>query len=184
MKRLILALLLVAGLSGPAAADFTAQISFFRQLTALCGKSFEGRVASTDPADKDFADKRLVMRVAACTDREVRIPFAVGDDRSRTWVITMLDATQVRLKHDHRHEDGSEDVLSNYGGDSNGSGSSWRQEFPADAFSQTLFREKGNPVSVDNVWAVEVTDTLFAYELRRPNRHFRVEFDLTRPLAE
>jgi hypothetical protein len=27
-------------------------------------------------------------------------------------------------------------------------------------------------------------DRLFAYELRRPNRHFRVEFDLTRPVAE
>jgi hypothetical protein len=23
---------------------------------------------------------------------------------------------------------------------------------------------------------------MFAYELRRPNRHFRVEFDLTRPV--
>jgi hypothetical protein len=27
-------------------------------------------------------------------------------------------------------------------------------------------------------------DRMFAYELRRPNRHFRVEFDLTRPVAE
>jgi len=37
---------------------------------------------------------------------------------------------------------------------------------------------------VTNVWAIEVEPGhLFAYELRRPERHFRVEFDLTRPLA-
>jgi hypothetical protein len=35
---------------------------------------------------------------------------------------------------------------------------------------------------VTNVWAVEVTDKVYVYELRRPNRHFRVEFDLTKPL--
>ncbi len=182
MKRFLLALLMIVGLPGCAAADFTSQISYFQGLKALCGKSFEGRVVTTDPADKDFAGKRLVMRVASCERNEVRIPFSVGTDRSRTWVITQLSATQLRLKHDHRHEDGSEDVLSQYGGDSSQTGSFWRQEFPADEFSKTLFREKGNPASVTNVWAVEVTDEIFAYELRRPNRHFRVEFDLTRPL--
>jgi hypothetical protein len=25
---------------------------------------------------------------------------------------------------------------------------------------------------------------MFAYELRRPNRHFRVEFDLKKPVAQ
>jgi hypothetical protein len=37
---------------------------------------------------------------------------------------------------------------------------------------------------VTNVWAVEVEPgALFAYELRRPGRFFRVEFDLKRPIA-
>lgn len=35
-------------------------------------------------------------------------------------------------------------------------------------------------MSIDNVWAMEISEGDFAYELRRPNRHFRVEFDLTR----
>jgi hypothetical protein len=31
---------------------------------------------------------------------------------------------------------------------------------------------------------MEVTPTLFAYELRRPERFFRVEFDLTKPVGQ
>ena len=29
-----------------------------------------------------------------------------------------------------------------------------------------------------NVWAVEITPEIYAYELNREGRHFRVEFDL------
>ncbi|HEY0053631.1 MAG TPA: hypothetical protein VGB49_09480, partial [Caulobacteraceae bacterium] len=40
-------------------------------------------------------------------------------------------------------------------------------------------------VSNTNVWAMEVhPGRTFAYELRRANRHFRVEFDLARPVAD
>ena len=156
--------------------------AFFDRLQALCGKSFAGRVVSTDPLDADFAGKPLVMQVTGCTDSEVRIPFAVGEDRSRTWVIART-AEGLRLKHDHRHTDGTEDELSQYGGDTETPGSTARQEFPADAFSRTLFLGKGNPASVTNVWAVEVhPGQTYAYELRRPNRFFRVEFDLSKPL--
>ena len=28
------------------------------------------------------------MHVRDCSERELRIPFHVGDDRSRTWVVT------------------------------------------------------------------------------------------------
>lgn len=78
------------------------------------------------------------------------------------------------------HEDGAEDALSQYSGDTQPPGSAERQEYRADAFSHQLFLTRGNPASVTNVWAMEVTDTLFAYELRRPQRFFRVEFDLAR----
>jgi hypothetical protein len=175
----VAALLLSACASMPAARPAD---EFFGRLQALCGQSFAGRVVSTDPQDADFAGKPLVMRVTGCTDREVRIPFAVGEDRSRTWVITRT-ADGLRLKHDHRHTDGTEDELSQYGGDTETEGSVARQEFPADAFSRTLFLGKGNPASVTNVWAVEVhPGKTYAYELRRPNRFFRVEFDLSKPL--
>lgn len=165
--------------SAPAPAD-----AFMANLQQLCGKSFAGRVVTTDLADKAFAESELVMHVRDCSPGEVRIPFRVGEDRSRTWVLTRT-ADGVRLKHDHRHEDGSEDVLSQYGGDTVAAGAPTRQEFPADAFSKDLFQKHGNPASVTNVWAVEAhPGQTFAYELRRPNRHFRVEFDLTRPLPQ
>jgi hypothetical protein len=48
---------------------------------------------------------------------------------------------------------------------------------------RTLVRE-GNRPGVDNVWAIEVhRKRIFAYELRRPGRFFRVEFDLASPIA-
>lgn len=156
---------------------------FLARLNALCGQRFEGKVVTSDPLDADFANSRLLMHVRDCSAAEVRIPFHVGEDKSRTWVLIRTDAG-LRLKHDHRHEDGTEDELSQYGGDTAAAGTATRQEFPADEFSKELFLTKGNPASVTNVWAVEAADALFAYELRRPERFFRVEFDLTRPVAE
>jgi hypothetical protein len=50
-------------------------------------------------------------------------------------------------------------------------------------FSRTLFLEKGNPASVANVWSTEVRPgRSFAYELGRPGRFFRLEFDLSKTL--
>lgn len=169
-------------LASPAAAE-TPQDQFFDRITALCGKAFEGRVVTNDPADASFAGQRLVMQVASCTPKEIRIPFSVGADRSRTWVISRT-VEGLRLKHDHRHADGTEDAVSQYGGDAASPGSAKRQEFPVDQFSKDLFVRENRAVSVTNVWAIEVEPgAAFAYELRRPNRHFRVEFDLTKPVT-
>lgn len=173
--------LVLAGCAGQAHAP-DPQDRFMRAIAAQCGKAFAGRVVTTDPADASFADKPLMMHVAECEPGRVRIPFHVGEDRSRTWVLTRT-ATGVRLKHDHRHQDGTSDVLTMYGGDTATPGTPERQDFPVDADSIALFRANDRAVSVTNVWAVEITPTRFAYELRRPGRHFRVEFDLTRPVA-
>lgn len=157
---------------------------FFAQLTSLCGKAFEGRIASPAvSADASFAGKTLIMHVRDCSSDTIRIPFHVGEDRSRTWVVTRT-AEGLRLKHDHRHEDGSADALTQYGGDTASPGTANRQEFPADSYSKELFVRGNIPQSTANVWAMEVWGSrLFAYELRRPSRFFRVEFDLSRPVA-
>lgn len=161
----------------------TPQDTFFENLHALCGESFEGRVVTTDPVDTGFASNRLVMHVRECSADEVRIPFHVGENRSRTWVIARTPAG-LSLKHDHRHEDGSEDALTQYGGVAAGVDASERLEFPADEFSRRLFVANNIPASAANVWALELhPGRMFAYELQRPNRRFRVEFDLTRPQA-
>ena len=119
------------------------------------------------------------MHVRECQTGEIRIPFFVGDDRSRTWVITST-ATGLRLKHDHRHEDGTEDAVTQYGGDTEGRGTSTTQDFHADAFTGDLV-----PTAASNVWTIEVEPgRFFAYALRREGsgRRFRVEFDLTQPI--
>jgi hypothetical protein len=172
----------LAGCATPAVEE-APQDRFFRTLASLCGKAFEGRIASP-PVESDaaFAGKRLVMHVRGCTKDEFRIPFHVGEDRSRTWVVTRTRAG-LRLKHDHRHADGSEDKLTQYGGNTIGPGTAQRQEFPADAFSKGLFVRESIPASTANVWAMEADGRVFAYELRRPGRFFRVEFDLTGPVA-
>lgn len=181
--RTILAALAALALSACASTSAPSpQDAFFANLSTLCGNAYAGRVLTTDAADASFASQPLVMHVRDCSATEIRVPFNVGENRSRTWVITRT-GEGLRLKHDHRHEDGSEDVLTQYGGDTANAGSNTRQEFPADEHSKQLFRANNIPVSVDNVWAVEVhPGATFAYELRRPNRHFRVEFDLTRPV--
>ena len=166
----------------PALSD--PQDAFLANLNALCGQTFEGKVVTTDPVDADFANNRLIMQVRDCSPTEVGIPFAVGEDRSRRWVVTRTDAG-LRLKHDHRDPQGEIHGYHMYGGDTAGEGTAERQEFPVDQESIDQFIAGGADVSTTNVWAIEVhPERMFAYELRRANRHFRVEFDLTRPVLE
>ena len=173
------AALTLTSLPAAAHAD-TAQDAFFKNLSALCGQRFEGKVVTTDAADSDFASQRLLMHVRDCSAEEIRIPFWVGADRSRTWVIGRT-TTGLRLKHYHRHSDGVEDVRSQYGGDTINLGSAFRQAFPADAFSRALFVREGIPESSANIWSIEIAPgRTFGYELRRSGRFFRVEFDLGR----
>lgn len=86
------------------------------------------------------------------------------------------------MKHDHRHADGSKDALTLYGGDTADAGRAARQAFPVDAESIALFRAEGRTASMTNIWSVAVDGGRFAYELRRANRHFRVEFNLGQPV--
>jgi hypothetical protein len=183
MKRLVpLAAFAFAGCAIVPRSDGP-QLLFWQRLWALCGQSYAGRMVSADPSDRDMAASRLVMHVSTCTPETVRIAFHVGADRSRTWAIGRT-ATGLRLKHEHRRRDGSEDVRSQYGGDTVSAGSARRQEFPADAFSRRLFVRENIPASATNVWALEIApDRAFTYALDREGRHFRVEFDLSRPLA-
>ncbi|QDH69104.1 hypothetical protein [Marilutibacter alkalisoli] len=158
---------------------------FLERIATHCGQAFAGRIVANDPppeAEDPFTGKPLVMHVRECHDDGINIPFHVGDDHSRTWVLTRTE-DGLRLKHDHRHEDGSEDVLTMYGGDTTSAGTEVRQEFPVDVESQELFNREGLTVSTTNVWAMEIEPgQSFAYELARPGRLFRVEFDLTEPV--
>lgn len=155
---------------------------FWAELQGLCGKSFEGRLAEgTEPSDAEFGTRRLVMQVRQCSAGEIRIPFHAGDDHSRTWVLTRTESG-FRLKHDHRHEDGSEDEVTWYGGDTREIRDGLALEFHADAHTAAML-----PASATNIWTMSVDPgKSFTYALRREasGRRFRVEFDLTRPVPD
>ena len=173
-----------AATEAPAA---TAQDAFFDNLAALCGNAYAGEVEvdrPESPGNNAFAGQELVMHVRECSDEEIKIPFHVGEDRSRTWIVTRTDEG-LRLKHDHRLEDGSDDPVTMYGGDTASEGTANRQEFPVDAFSQEMFTREGMQVSNTNVWAIEVEPgEHYTYELGRTDqdRLFRVRFDLSNPI--
>lgn len=153
------------------------QDEFWERLQTHCGSAYEGRVIEAPAGDVTFAAKRLVMHVRECSNDTVRIPFHVGDDRSRTWVLTRNEAG-LRLKHDHRHEDGSADKVTQYGGDARAGGTAGSQEFSADAQTISLI-----PEAKTNVWTIGLTPGgTFVYALRREgtDRRFRIEFDLTK----
>lgn len=187
-----------AGLIAPAVAaaepgdDARIAAVFVEDLRELCGRAFAGRVVVDTPsptapaAPSPFAGKPLLMHVRECGADAVRVPFHVGDDRSRTWVLTRT-AGGLRLKHDHRHEDGSADKVTMYGGDLGDAGfldgGGVRVEFPVDAESVANFNANGLTASLRNTWAMELQNRRFVYELSRPDgRLFRVEFDLTAPV--
>lgn len=181
MTRFVIVIATAAVCNASIAAQRSAeQDKFWESLLALCGKAYEGKVIEAPAGDTTFTDKRLVMHVRDCKDGVVRIPLHVGEDRSRTWVISR-NAMGLRLKHDHRHEDGSEDKQTQYGGDTLLTGTAVRQEFPADAHTASLI-----PAAKTNVWTVEVqAGRMFAYALRREgtDRRYRLEFDLTKPVT-
>lgn len=190
---------LVSGGCAMMQPDQAAQGTFWRNLASHCGKAYAGTLTSEDAADAQMSGAAMVMHVRQCSENEIRIPFHVRRadgswDRSRSWVFSRTTAG-LRLKHDHRHEDGSADAVTMYGGDTAAPGTPRAQSFPVDAESIAMFERAGLAASVTNVWTVEVdragrADGRFAYQLRRSiaagapaDRFFRVEFDVTRPIA-
>jgi hypothetical protein len=157
-----------------------AQEEFWGRLQTLCGQAFRGALALGSAAtDTMFAGRELVMHVRRCAPHRIEIPFHAGENRSRTWIVTRT-ATGLRLKHDHRHADGTEEEITQYGGDTQQAGTPQAQEFHADDHTAALV-----PAARTNIWTMEVLPGHhFAYMLRREgtDRRLRVEFDLSRPV--
>lgn len=152
---------------------------FWNTLKTHCGKSYEGEIVAGGKEGDGFTGKKLVMHVRSCEENTIRVPFFVGEDRSRTWVFTMNEGNRIKLKHDHRHEDGSEDKITQYGGLSSNVGLSNIQIFHADAETAKLI-----PAAATNIWWVTIDSTSYTYNLRRigSERLFTVKFDLTKEI--
>jgi len=163
-----------------ASAKDTNQAIFWNQLIANCGKSFKGTVVETPDTDTIFRGKELTIHIRSCEENRIRIPFMVGTNRSRTFILRRFE-NKLEWKHDHRHEDGKPDEVTMYGGSTNNSGSANMQVFPADQQTTQVI-----PAGIGNVWWVEIEPgKSLTYNIRRvgTNRLFSFKFDLTKPVA-
>lgn len=144
----------------------TTQEMFFENLSSLCGQIFTGASTYPDDPDHDFAGKILVASFSECSADEIRVKFEVGEDRSRTWIVSKSQQGLL-LKHDHRHTDGTPDEITNYGGWANDAGTPWRQYFAADQETAALI-----PAASTNVWMLqyEPQSQTLTYDLKRHNK--------------
>lgn len=154
---------------------------FWQQLQQHCGKSYEGWITNGAVPKDGFTGERLVMHVRSCDENSIRIPFFVGENKSRTWILTLHEDKTIQLQHDHRHEDGSEEDVNFYGGHSSNVGLENLQMFPADAHTTQVI-----PAAATNVWWFTIDEESLTYNLRRlgTERYFSVYFDLTEVLDE
>lgn len=187
--RFVSILLLDLSILWPSAFAISAQTEpasavFWKELQKLCGKAFAGTIAADTAPSPDFTGKAMVMHVRSCEADRIRIPFFVGENRSRTWVLTRK-GDRIELKHDPRHEDGKPDAVTMYGGTTTNSGMATRQFFPADEETVKVVPAPANnaPSAAANVWWIDlVPGEHFSYNLRRlgGDRLFTVKFDLTK----
>ena len=177
--------LMAAGLvlSACAAAQPPAE-EFFENMTSLCDRTVEGRVVSNQDVDADWIGQTLVVGPVTCETDVIRMPLAVGEDRSRTWVLSRVE-DGLEFRHEHVEPDGSPSAVTQYGGYAAwDEGTATRQAFPADEKTKANFTENGIPVSNTNVWTFTLDGSTLTYALARPEtelgpeRDFRAEFDL------
>lgn len=153
-------------------------LDFKKEIEKHCGKAYEGVITAGAQEGDGFTGERLVMQVLSCEENQIKIPFYVGEDQSRTWILT-FENNRIELKHDHRNPDGSDEEVTMYGGTSTNVGHADLQIFPADQETCAMI-----DYACHNVWWMTIDETSFSYNLRRigSDRVFTVEFDLTNPI--
>lgn len=174
-------LLTFSGHAGEMKTGSEAHEAFMQAFEPFCGQAFSAQIIQ-DNAPSPAWDHPLVVHVRDCEDTVIRMPLHVGEDRSRTWVLT-LNPEYIDFQHYHLHEDGSPDAVSPYGGKTQAAGSATAQSFPVDDASKALFIATGLDVSVTNTWAIDFPgEQTMRYQLSRPGRIFVVEVDLSQPI--
>jgi len=151
---------------------------FFDNLKSLCGNSFSGEVVHPETPPPGFTDQ-LVAHFTVCGQEEMQIPFHVGENESRTWILTM-EEDGLLFKHDHRHPDGTPEEMTNYGGWAADNGTELKQRFPADEHTISL---RDNLRS--HIWKIELSEDMSTYSYSLylyEDLYFRADFDLTQPL--
>jgi hypothetical protein len=153
----------------------SAETAFFQTLSERCGDVYYGESVFPDNPEHELYGASLKMTIESCTETELRIPFQVNEDRSRTWILTLSDEGLL-FKHDHRYDDGTPHDLTNYGGWAAEGGSPTKISFPADEQTAEML-----PEAVTNVWTMELdlTNNQFTYFLERHSQpRYKAVFSL------
>lgn len=155
-------------------SDLSRAPNLFETLAELEGQSFVG--AMTFPEQPDHPMNQIMkIEVQKTTTGELRIPLQVGDDRSRTWVLSRTESG-IQLKHEHRHADGHLDATTNYGGCDNSPKLGNLLIFPADQETAELL-----PEASSNVWSLRLSPdgrTLTYYLERHARPRFEAQFKI------
>lgn len=150
------------------------QKQFFKSLRAQAGQSYSGTATVYPPGNTSIAGKELKLFIEKASGDSIRVPFWVGDNKSRTLLLTLHKKQGLSLKHDHRHADGSPETMTMYGGYADTSGNARGQNFPADARTAQL-----SPRNATSVWAIALSPDKkhLTYTLKTNNKLvYQLEF--------
>jgi len=169
---------------GPPADDLAGQPdpqdpqrAFFENMRAMCGETFGGRTIFAEEGDETFEPARLYFTVEECGEDEIRAPFTVGDDASRTWILQMGEEG-LTFSHEHLRPDGTEYETSGFGGHATDDGSATFQHFP------DFWGTDETPEAERRIWRLRIDqeNDLFVYYLDRGGRlAYRLVFHLGPP---
>jgi len=152
------------------------QYVFWAEIQKHCGKAYQGKLADATYHYLPFDESNIVLHIRECSDTLTHITLNISDDYSRNLMLTQTETT-LRLKHDHRNPDGTEEEISQYGGDAPKPGLNTRQIFFADAHTAEIL-----PKRSDNFWFLDMmNDTTLAYGVHWPEygHSIRIKFDLS-----
>ncbi len=155
--------------------------AFLDNLASLCGNSFAGQETYIAPGRESWAEKKFIMHVTVCEPQAVHIPFHLDQDHSRTWMFLAEDQG-LRFRHDHRHEDGTPEDQTLYGGYADGSGTAFVQRFPADDYTNAMLSD--DHARQWNIVLAEDLSTMTYQLLYQGELIFEAQFDLSRPIVE
>lgn len=179
VQKLLVVAFLVLSVWTPSWAEEKPSEAFFRLLRDLNGKQFAGSMVFPDNRPDHPMNKPMRLHFQVVSESEIRVPFAVGDDHSRTWILQLLPEG-LQLKHDHRLADGSPDPVTMYGGIALAGGMSRAQMFPADEATVKML-----PEARTNCWMLWLSPDgkTLVYSLERDRQaRFQANFDLSKPL--
>jgi len=155
------------------------QLAFWDNLREHCGNAYEGELADATPYYQTFDADQIRIHFRNCTDDLTHISLHIDDNHSRNLLLTKEGGTLL-LKHDHRHPDGTEEEITQYGGFAPKPGLETRQIFWADEHTAEILPERS-----DNFWFIDIMDdTTLAYGVHWPTHgnSIRMEFDISEPV--